>query len=67
VAQGRAAFDALLRCFTQRLAVFAVGKVAQDALSRWDEAECAGYIRHPAQGGESLFRSQFRELVLARL
>jgi hypothetical protein len=67
VAQGRAAFDALLRCFTQRLAVFAVGKVAEDALRRWDEAECAGYIRHPAQGGEALFRDQFRRMAAARL
>ncbi|HEX4779680.1 MAG TPA: uracil-DNA glycosylase [Usitatibacter sp.] len=67
VAQGRAAFDALQRCFTHRLAVFAVGKVAQEALRRWDEAECAGYIRHPAQGGEKLFRDQFRSLAVARL
>ena len=67
VEQGRAAFDALLDCFTHRLQVFAVGKVAEDALGRWDEALCAGYIRHPAQGGESRFRSQFREQVAARL
>ena len=67
VAQGRAAMEALLRCFTQRLQVFAVGKVAQDALARWGTIECAGYIRHPAQGGEALFRSQFRSQVGARL
>ena len=67
VAEGRRAFDALLRCFTRRLEVFAVGKVAEDALARWGGAECAGYIRHPAQGGEKLFRSQFRSQVAARL
>jgi hypothetical protein len=67
VAQGRAATDALLRCFTKDLQVFAVGKVAEGALARWDETACAGYIRHPAQGGESLFRAQFRSLVVPRL
>ena len=67
VAQGRRAFDALLRCFTRRVEVFAVGKVAQNALERWEEAPFAGYIRHPAQGGEALFRSQFRSLVAPRL
>ncbi|MGZ5067759.1 MAG: uracil-DNA glycosylase [Usitatibacter sp.] len=67
VAQGRRAFDALLRCFTRRIEVFAVGKVAQNALERWEEASCAGYIRHPAQGGEALFRSQFRAQVVPRL
>jgi hypothetical protein len=67
VAQGRRAFDALLSCFTRRLDVFAVGKVAQAALARWDEATCAGYLRHPAQGGETLFRAQFRRDVAPRL
>jgi len=67
VAQGRKAFDALLRCFTRRVEVFAVGKVAENALQRWDEAQCAGYVRHPAQGGEALFRSQFRSEVIPRL
>jgi hypothetical protein len=67
VAQGRRALDALLRCFTNRLEVFAIGKVAQDALARWDEAQFAGYIRHPSQGGESLFRAGFREQVVPRL
>jgi len=67
VAQGHAAFEALLRCFTQPLAIFAVGKVAQDALARWGTAQCAGYIRHPAQGGEALFREQFRRLAVPRL
>jgi hypothetical protein len=67
VAQGRAVMEALLGCFTQRLKVFAVGKVAQDALARWESVECAGYIRHPAQGGEALFRAQFRSQVAARL
>lgn len=67
VDQGRAAFDALLACFAHPLAIYAVGKVAEDALRRWDEAPCAGYIRHPAQGGESRFRSGFREQIAARL
>jgi hypothetical protein len=67
VAQGRAVMEALLGCFTQRLKVFAVGKVAEDALARWESVECAGYIRHPAQGGEALFRAQFRSKVAARL
>ena len=67
VAQGRAAVDALMRCFTHELAVFAVGKVAEDALARWDGIECSGYIRHPAQGGEGAFRAQFRRQVAARL
>jgi hypothetical protein len=67
VAQGRPAFDALLACFTRRLDVFAVGKVAENALLRWDEARCAGYVRHPAQGGEALFRAQFRSGVVPRL
>jgi len=67
VMQGRAAFEAALRCFARRLPVFAVGKVAEDALERWGAFECAGYIRHPAQGGETLFREQFRRLVVPRL
>lgn len=67
VAQGRAAMEALMRCFTRRLEVFAVGKVAQEALGRWEGVECAGYIRHPAQGGEALFRAQFRSQVATRL
>ena len=67
VAQGRAALAALLSCFSHDLSIFAVGKVAEGALQRWDEAECAGYIRHPAQGGETKFRSQFRHHVAASL
>ena len=67
VMQGRAPFEALLRCFTRELRVFAAGKVAEDALRRWGGFECAGYIRHPAQGGEKLFREQFRRLVAPRL
>jgi uracil-DNA glycosylase len=67
VAQGHAAMEALLRCFPRKLELFAVGKVAQDALARWGDIECSGYIRHPAQGGESLFRAQFRGQVAARL
>jgi uracil-DNA glycosylase len=67
VEQGRDALRALVRCFTHPLAIFAVGKVAEEALGRWEEFECAGYIRHPAQGGEAKFRSQFREQVLSLL
>ena len=63
VEQGRAALRALLDCFTQPIRIFAVGKVAEEALSRWEEFECAGYIRHPSQGGEARFRAGFRELV----
>ena len=66
-AQGRRAFDALLRCFTRKLDVFAIGKVAENALARWDEARCAGYVRHPAQGGEALFRAGFRNDIAPRL
>ena len=67
VQQGRDAFEALLGCFTHRLRVLAVGKVAEDALARWGGLECAGYIRHPAQGGEAKFRAQFREQAAALL
>jgi uracil-DNA glycosylase len=67
VDEGRDALRALLRCFTRKLQIFAVGKVAEAALGRWEEAECSGYIRHPSMGGEAKFRSQFRELVLPRL
>ncbi len=54
-------------CFTRELEIFAVGKVAEKALERWGGIECAGCIRHPAQGGEALFREQFRRLVVPRL
>lgn len=67
VQQGRDAFEALMGCFTHRLRVLAVGKVAEDALARWGGLECAGYIRHPAQGGEAKFRAQFREQAAALL
>ena len=67
VAQGREALEALLSCFSHKLSIFAVGKVAEDALRRWDEVPCAGYIRHPAQGGEGKFRAQFRLHVAAHL
>jgi uracil-DNA glycosylase len=67
VEQGREALRALLDCFTHPIQVFAVGKVAEEALGRWEEFECAGYIRHPSQGGESRFREGFRTLVAARL
>ena len=56
VAHGRAALAALLECFTHKLEILAVGKVAEDALSKWPEVTCAGYIRHPAQGGEARIR-----------
>src|SRR5678809_1567492 len=65
--QGRAALRALLDCFTHPLKIYAVRKVAEDALARWEEFECAGYIRHPAQGGEARFREGFRTLVAAGL
>jgi hypothetical protein len=67
VEHGRAALHALLQCFPRKLQIFAVGKVAETALGRWPEFECAGYMRHPAQGGEALFRAHFRNLVVARL
>ena len=67
VAQGRAALRALLDCFTHRLEIFAVGKVAQDAIAAWPEVENAGYIRHPSMGGEARFREGFRTLVASRL
>lgn len=67
VAQGRAPFEALLACFTHEIAVYAVGKVAEDALRRWERAQCAGYIRHPSHGGEGLFRAQFRAAMASRI
>ncbi|HSN20201.1 MAG TPA: uracil-DNA glycosylase [Usitatibacter sp.] len=63
VADGRAALAALLRCFPRRLEIFAVGKVAEQALERWPEFACAGYMRHPAQGGEARFREAFRHSI----
>ena len=66
VAQGKAAFEAMLACFTHPLAVFAVGKVAEDALRRWQAAPCAGYIRHPARGGEPKFRAAFKASIASR-
>ena len=67
VEHGRMALAALLACFPHPLQIFAVGKVAEDALRRWPEFACAGYMRHPAQGGEALFRAHFRSLVASRL
>ena len=67
VEHGREAMRALMGCFTHKLEIFAVGKVAEEALGRWEEFECAGYIRHPSQGGEARFREGFRALVAARL
>jgi hypothetical protein len=67
VKQGRASFDALLRCFTHPLEVFAIGKVAEAALATWEGFRCAGYLRHPSMGGESRFRAQFRQHVVSHL
>ena len=67
VEEGREPLAALVRCFTHPLEIFAIGKVAEEALGRWHGVACTGYIRHPAQGGESRFRAQFREQVASRL
>jgi hypothetical protein len=67
VADGRAALAALLRCFSHELEIFAVGKVAEEALARWPEFTSAGYMRHPAQGGEARFRQAFRHSIASRL
>ncbi len=67
VVDGRAALAALLQCFTHPLEIFAVGKVAEEALRRWPEFACAGYMRHPAQGGEARFREHFRQGIASRL
>jgi hypothetical protein len=64
---GRAALKALLRCFSRELEIYAVGKVAEEALERWGEFRCAGYMRHPAQGGEARFRDAFRNSIASRL
>jgi hypothetical protein len=67
VRDGREALSALLACFTHPLEIYAVGRVAEGALGRWEEFTCRHCIRHPAQGGEARFRSQFRSLIGARL
>jgi hypothetical protein len=67
VEDGREPLAALLSCFSHDLSIFAVGKVAETGLLRWPQFHCAGYIRHPAQGGEAKFRDGFRQLVLPRL
>ena len=67
VADGREALERLLACFTHELSIFAVGKVAEAALLSWPGRACAGYVRHPSQGGEPRFREGFRSLVTARL
>jgi len=67
VADGRAALSALLACFFHTLEIVAVGKVAENALARWGAFRSAGYIRHPAQGGEAQFRAGFRSLIASRL
>ena len=65
IADGHALMEAALRCFRRIPEIFAVGRVAENALTRWG-MPCAGVIRHPAQGGEALFRAQFRNLVASR-
>ena len=67
VADGRRPLRALLDCFTHPLRIHAIGKVAEEAIARWPEFECAGYIRHPSMGGEKQFREGFRALAAARL
>ena len=67
VEDGREALERLLACFAYPLAIHAVGKVAETALARWEGFACAGYMRHPAQGGEAKFREGFRTQVAARL
>jgi hypothetical protein len=67
VIDGREALERLLACFSHKLSIFAVGKVAEVALGLWPGHECAGYLRHPAQGGELKFRDGFRSQVATRL
>lgn len=67
VVDGREALERMLACFTHELSIFAVGKVAEAALGLWPGRHCAGYLRHPAQGGELKFRAGFRSLVAPRL
>jgi uracil-DNA glycosylase len=67
VVDGRPALGALLKCFSHDLEIYAVGKVAEEALGRWPEFACAGYMRHPAQGGEARFREAFRHSIASRL
>lgn len=67
VVDGRPALSALLACFHRKLEIYAVGKVAEQALERWPEFSSSGYMRHPAQGGEAKFREAFRRAIAARL
>jgi uracil-DNA glycosylase len=67
VEDGREALERLLACYSHGLSIFAVGKVAEAALAQWPGQSCAGYLRHPAQGGEAKFREGFRSQVAARL
>ncbi|HZZ92209.1 MAG TPA: uracil-DNA glycosylase [Usitatibacter sp.] len=67
VQHGREPLRALLACFTHELRILAVGKVAEEGLGQWPEFQRGGYLRHPAQGGEALFRAHFREQVASRL
>jgi hypothetical protein len=41
--------------------------VAQNALARWEEGECADTFAIPRTGRRSAFRSQFRRDVVPRL
>ncbi len=67
VEDGHEAMRRLLACFSYKLSIFAVGRVAEAALERWGGFTAAGCLRHPAQGGEAKFREQFRTLVASRL
>jgi len=55
VAGGRHAFEALLRCFTRKLEIFAVGKVAEDALRRWGGADARAISAIRRRGESSCF------------
>jgi hypothetical protein len=67
VLDGREALERLLDCFSYKLSIFAVGRVAEAALLQWPGHASAGCLRHPAQGGEARFREGFRSLVATRL
>lgn len=60
ILRGRRALEHLLRSFPQAMPV-AVGQKAQDLLS--EMGLNFPKVRHPANGGASLFRSQLKELL----